>query len=162
MTKFPKRLSPANWPRVRPVATRCHCCAFARALCAAGYQEAINYSFVDSKHLQAVHHDHMVLPLANPLSSDMDVMRTTLLPGLLTSLARNVRRQQARVRLFETGVAFLQGETMNEVEHLAGIATGDALPEQWGEPRPGHGLLRYQGRYRTALRDARRSGHAGI
>jgi phenylalanyl-tRNA synthetase beta chain len=104
------------------------------SLCAAGYQEAINYSFVDSKHLEAVHHNHMVLPLANPLSSDMDVMRTTLLPGLLTSLARNVRRQQARVRLFETGVAFMQGESMNEVEHLAGIATGDVLPEQWGSP----------------------------
>ncbi|NND56140.1 MAG: phenylalanine--tRNA ligase subunit beta [Xanthomonadales bacterium] len=104
------------------------------ALCSAGYQEAINYSFVDEGHLRAVHQDDHVLPLANPLSSDMDVLRTTLLPGLLTSLARNVRRQQPRVRLFETGVAFLQRETMNEVERLAGIATGNALPEQWGEP----------------------------
>ena len=80
----------------------------------------------------SVHHDEQVLPLANPLSSDMDVMRTTLLPGLLTSLARNAP-PASRVRLFETGVAFLQGETMNEVERLAGVATGDALPEQWGE-----------------------------
>ena len=104
------------------------------SLCAAGYQEAINYSFVDEKKLEAVHHGSQILPLANPLSSDMDVMRTTLLPGLLTALAGNVRRQQSRVRLFETGVAFLQGETMNEVERLAGVATGDALPEQWGEP----------------------------
>ncbi len=104
------------------------------ALCSAGYQEAINYSFVDQNQLAAVHHDEQVLPLANPLSSDMDVMRTTLLPGLLTSLARNVRRQQPRVRLFETGVAFLQGDVMNEVGRLAGIATGESLPEQWGEP----------------------------
>jgi phenylalanyl-tRNA synthetase beta chain len=103
-------------------------------LCSAGYQEAINYSFVDEKQLEAVRHDRQVLPLANPLSSDMDVMRTTLLPGLLTSLARNMRRQQPRVRLFETGVAFLQGDTMNEVEQLAGVAYGDADPEQWGEP----------------------------
>jgi len=104
------------------------------SMCAAGYQEAINYSFVDNRHLDAVHQGQQALPLANPLSSDMDVLRTTLLPGLLTSLARNVRRQQSRVRLFETGVAFLQGETMNEEERIAGIATGDALPEQWGEP----------------------------
>jgi phenylalanyl-tRNA synthetase beta chain len=104
------------------------------SLCAAGYQEAINYSFVDQRQLEAVHHRKQVLALANPLSSDMDVMRTTLLTGLLTSLARNVRRQQPRVRLFETGVTFLQGDTMNEVERLAGIATGDAYPEQWGEP----------------------------
>ena len=65
------------------------------ALCSAGYQEAINYSFVDQDQLAAVHHGEQVLALANPLSSDMDVMRTTLLPGLLTSLARNIRRQQA-------------------------------------------------------------------
>jgi len=104
------------------------------SLCSAGYQEAINYSFVDRQQLAAVHHDDQVLALANPLSSDMDVMRTTLLPGLLTSLAHNTRRQQARVRLFETGVAFLQGDVMNEEGRLAGIATGDVLPEQWGEP----------------------------
>jgi phenylalanyl-tRNA synthetase beta chain len=102
------------------------------SLCSAGYQEAINYSFVDQKQLEAVHHGDQVLVLANPLSSDMDVMRTTLLPGLLTSLARNIRRQQPRARLFETGVAFLQGDVMNETGRLAGIATGDALPEQWG------------------------------
>jgi phenylalanyl-tRNA synthetase beta chain len=104
------------------------------SLCSAGYQEAINYSFVDQAQLEAVDHDKQVLALANPLSTDMDVMRTTLLPGLLTSLARNMRRQRPRVRLFETGVVFLQGETMNEVERLAGVACGDAYPEQWGEP----------------------------
>ena len=101
-------------------------------LCAAGYQEAINYSFVDKRQLEAVHHADHVLPLANPLSSDMDVMRTTLLPGLLTSLARNMRRQHKRVRLFETGVAFLQGEQLAEIRRVAAVATGEAFPEQWG------------------------------
>ena len=101
-------------------------------LCAAGYQEAVNYSFVDRRQLAAVEQDAWCLPLANPLSSDMDVMRTTLLPGLLAAVARNLRRQQGRVRLFETGVVFLQGETLDEVERLAGVAAGDALPEQWG------------------------------
>lgn len=104
------------------------------ALCAEGYQEAINYSFIDKRQLEAVHHAEQVLPLANPLSSDMDVMRTTLLPGLLTSLARNTRRQHNRVRLFETGVAFLQGEKLNEIHRVAAVATGDAWPEQWGVP----------------------------
>ena len=103
------------------------------SLCAAGYQEAINYSFVDRSLLAAVQHDRQVLPLANPLSSDMDVMRTTLLPGLLTALARNLRRQHSRVRLFETGAAFLQGDTLDEPQRLAGVAVGSALPEQWGE-----------------------------
>jgi phenylalanyl-tRNA synthetase beta chain len=104
-----------------------------QSLCAAGYQEAVNYSFVDRNVLGAVHQAAQALPLANPLSSDMDVMRTTLLAGLLTALARNQRRQQGRVRLFETGVVFLQGEELVEVERLAVVASGDALPEQWGE-----------------------------
>jgi len=102
------------------------------ALCAAGYQEAINYSFVDRNLLDALGMGHMVLPLANPISSDMDVMRTSLLPGLVTSLARNVRRQQERVRLFETGVTFLQREALEELPAVAAVACGGALPEQWG------------------------------
>jgi phenylalanyl-tRNA synthetase beta chain len=103
------------------------------SLCTAGYQEAINYSFVDRRQLAEVYHDHLVLPLANPLSSDMDVMRTTLLPGLLSSLSRNLRRQQSRVRLFETGVAFMQKDELEEPERIAAVAAGNALPEQWGE-----------------------------
>jgi phenylalanyl-tRNA synthetase beta chain len=102
-------------------------------LCAGGYQEAVNYSFVDRQQLADVFQDAQVLPLANPLSADMNVMRTTLLPGLLAAVARNLRRQQGRVRLFETGVVFLQGERLVEIDRLAGVATGDALPEQWGE-----------------------------
>jgi phenylalanyl-tRNA synthetase beta chain len=105
-----------------------------QSLCTAGYQEAINYSFVDQNLLNAVHQGGQVLPLANPLSADMDVMRTTLLPGLLTALARNLRRQQGRVRLFETGVVFLQNDALHEVDRLAAVASGDAVPEQWGEP----------------------------
>ncbi|MEJ2400743.1 MAG: phenylalanine--tRNA ligase subunit beta [Xanthomonadales bacterium] len=101
------------------------------SLCTAGYQEAVNYSFVDHTWLEQVHHAAGVLPLANPLSADLDVMRTTLLPGLLTALARNVRRQQGRVRLFETGVVFHQAETLAEVERIGGVLTGEALPEQW-------------------------------
>ena len=118
-----------------PETTRGHRVSLDRVrsmLCAAGYQEAINYSFVDHRQLEIIGHDRFVLPLANPLSSDLDVMRTSLLPGLLTSLARNVRRQQGRVRLFETGVAFLQREEMQEIERVAAVATGDNLPEQWG------------------------------
>jgi phenylalanyl-tRNA synthetase beta chain len=101
------------------------------SLCTAGYQEAVNYSFVDHGWLEQVHQADDVLPLANPLSADLDVMRTTLLPGLLAALARNVRRQQGRVRLFESGVVFHQGETLAEIERIAGVITGDYLPEQW-------------------------------
>jgi phenylalanyl-tRNA synthetase beta chain len=104
-----------------------------QSMCTSGYQEAINYSFIDRKYLQAVHQDENVLPLANPLSAELDVMRTTLLPGLLNSLSYNARRQQTRVRLFETGVAYLQQESLLEVNRVCAVATGAALPEQWSE-----------------------------
>lgn len=103
-------------------------------LCAAGYQEAVNYSFIDRRLLAAVHQNDRVLPLANPLSADLDVMRTTLLPGLLSALGHNLRRQHGRVRLFETGKVFLQEAELSEIERVAAVATGEALPEQWGVP----------------------------
>jgi phenylalanyl-tRNA synthetase beta chain len=104
-------------------------------LCAIGYQEAVNYSFIDRKLLAAVYQDDSVLPLANPLSADLDAMRTTLLPGLLAALGRNQRRQQGRVRLFELGVVFLQGAQLDEIDRVAAVASGDALPEQWDAPK---------------------------
>lgn len=107
------------------------------SLCAAAYQEVINYSFVDIKQLQVVFQAEDALPLANPLSSDLGVMRTTLLPGLLAALNRNLRRQHSRVRLFETGLAFLQGESLLEIPRIAAVACGPALPEQWSvDSRP--------------------------
>lgn len=103
------------------------------SLCAAGYQEAVNYSFVDIRQLEAVFQADAALPLANPLSGDLGVMRTTLLPGLLAALDRNLRRQHARVRLFEAGLAFLQSESLLEVPRIAAVACGAAWPEQWSE-----------------------------
>jgi len=105
-----------------------------QSLCASGYHEAINYSFVDRRQLQAFHQDAHALTLANPLSAEMDVMRTTLLPGLLTALKYNLRRQQDRVRLFETGLAYLQYDTLQEIPRIAGVVTGPAWREQWSQP----------------------------
>ena len=105
-----------------------------QSLCDAGYQEAINYSFVDRRLLETVHQETFALPLANPLSAEMDVMRTTLLPGLLVSLAYNMRRQQARVRLFETGLAYIQQDILLEIPRICAVATGLAWPEQWAQP----------------------------
>ena len=104
------------------------------ALCAAGYQEAITYAFVAHDLLESLGLERGALPLANPISSDMDVMRTSLAPGLLEALGRNLRRQQDRVRLFEAGRVFLEGEDgLREMDRVAAVACGSAFPEQWGE-----------------------------
>ena len=68
----------------------------------------------------------------------MSVMRSTLWPGMLLAAARNAARQQDRIRLFEHGKSF-HGELgrHDEVDRIAGVVMGAALPEQWGtDPRP--------------------------
>ncbi|QFU75368.1 phenylalanine--tRNA ligase subunit beta [Halioglobus maricola] len=103
-------------------------------LAAAGYQEAITYSFVDPSLQKLFDPALEPVALANPISADMAVMRTSLLPGLLTALTRNTKRQQPRVRLFETGLRFLPGdEGLVQVPTLAMVVTGDKLEEGWAE-----------------------------
>lgn len=98
-----------------------------------GYHEAITYSFVDEK-LQSLFGMHeKVLSLANPISSEMSVMRATLWPGLIGAVRYNIQRQQQRVRLFETGLCFTkQDDLLEQRLMIAGIAYGDLCPEQWG------------------------------
>jgi phenylalanyl-tRNA synthetase beta chain len=106
-----------------------------RQFAARDYLEAINYAFVDARLLSAWQADAAAVPLANPLSAELGMMRTQLLPGLVAALARNRARQQARVRLFELGKVFAAqgaGAAPRETSRVAAVACGDASAEQWG------------------------------
>ncbi|MBF6650820.1 phenylalanine--tRNA ligase subunit beta [Methylobacter sp. BlB1] len=99
-----------------------------------GYQEAITYSFVDEDMQKAVAPDDIVISLKNPISSELAVMRTTLWCGLLNAALHNTNRQQNRVRLFETGLRFInEGGEIRQQKMLAGLALGSVYAEQWGE-----------------------------
>jgi phenylalanyl-tRNA synthetase beta chain len=105
-----------------------------------GYREVITYSFVDPALQRQLFSDTPSLRLANPISLDLSDMRVSLWTGLVQACRENLRRQQTRVRLFEIGKKFqLQGQSqggdLEEIETLAGIATGTRWPEQWGAPR---------------------------
>jgi phenylalanyl-tRNA synthetase beta chain len=101
-----------------------------------GYQEAVTYSFVDPKVQQLVDPDHEGIALANPISSDLSVMRTSLWSGLLKTVAYNQNRQQPRIRLFETGLRFLrEGERIDQQPMLAGVVAGNQYPENWANGR---------------------------
>jgi phenylalanyl-tRNA synthetase beta chain len=106
------------------------------ALTDRGYQEAITYSFVDPTLQARIEPAEEAIRLANPISADMAVMRTSLWPGLLQALLYNRNRQQERVWLFESGLRFRRrgGETVQEAV-IAGVASGSALPAQWGVAR---------------------------
>jgi phenylalanyl-tRNA synthetase beta chain len=102
-----------------------------------GYQEAITYSFVEPGMQAKIEPDLESIPLKNPISADMAVMRTGLWCGLLDAALKNVNRQQSRVRLFEAGLRFTRqnGEILQE-KSLAGLALGTVHEEQWGgKPR---------------------------
>jgi phenylalanyl-tRNA synthetase beta chain len=101
------------------------------------YREIISYAFVDPILQQQMFPDTPSLKLANPISADLSEMRVSLWPGLVSACRENLRRQQARVRLFEIGSKFnLSADPrpleLQEVETLAGIATGMRWPQQWG------------------------------
>ena len=73
--------------------------------------------------------------LANPIAADLAVMRTSLWPGLIKALQYNMNRQQDRLRLFESGVVFLQtAEGVQERAMVGGVVVGPVLPRQWGVP----------------------------
>jgi phenylalanyl-tRNA synthetase beta chain len=100
-----------------------------------GYQEVVSYSFVDPSLQQLLDPETTPIPLLNPISADMGVMRTSLWQGLLNALKHNVNRQQARIRLFETGLRFIpDSESENGVKQesmVAGLIYGNRKSENW-------------------------------
>ena len=124
-----------------------------RVLVDRGYQEAITYSFVDAALQSRLDPEVTPIRLANPISSELTVMRSHLWMGLCGALVRNANRQERRVRLFETGLRFRRDPALRtrigdverwgdrgrdqvaDVEQercVAAVAMGAAHPEQWG------------------------------
>ena len=116
-----------------------------RHMVAREYLEAVSFAFVEAALLERWHSDSCTVPLANPLSAELAVMRPRLLPGLVAALARNASRQAGRVRLFELGRVFAAADAglraaggpmppPRETRRIAAVACGDAVAEQWGIP----------------------------
>ena len=99
------------------------------------YQEAITYSFISQEIHDLVDPGHATVVLANPISSDMSIMRTTLWAGLLQTAVYNQARQQCRVRIFESGLRFIrQDNEIKQENMIAGLVSGAVNPEGWGAP----------------------------
>lgn len=103
-----------------------------------GYQEVVNYAFIEEAWEQEFAANANPIRLANPIASQMAVMRSQLLGGLVANLQTNLKRKQNRVRLFETGRCFRRAAAGAPVSgfsqpwRLAALAYGGALPEGWG------------------------------
>ncbi len=111
-------------------------------MAAAEYQEVVNYSFVDASWEADFAGNDDPIRLLNPIASQMAVMRSTLIGGLVATVAYNLNRKLERVRVFEMGRAFLRDPAVRDGEldvagirqpmRVAAVAYGSADEEQWG------------------------------
>ena len=101
-------------------------------LVALGYQEVVTYSFIEPSLAETLFPDQPRVSLQNPISADMAVMRTSILPGLLSTLKYNENRQTERIRIFESGLVFQSsGEEIKQTAMLSGLVSGRKMPVNW-------------------------------
>ncbi|MFK8081531.1 MAG: phenylalanine--tRNA ligase subunit beta [Granulosicoccus sp.] len=147
---------PANTPMLKPLSEAAVApIDVKKRLVTLGYQEVVTYSFVEAGQQAVLRPDLAALPLANPMSSELGVMRTTLVSGLINTLRRNFSRQIGSIRIFETGLRFLPNneglsvdqlddyivanpgsieqidESVQQQDMMAGLVAGRLATENW-------------------------------
>lgn len=113
-------------------------------MAALDYQEVVNFSFVEKAWETNYMGNADPIGLLNPIASQLEVMRSGLIGGLIANIQYNQKRQQSRVRVFELGRIFRRDPSVTDGDlsvagvrqplHLAAAAWGPAEPEQWGLP----------------------------
>ena len=98
------------------------------------YQEAITFSFGDENLLTKLAPEYKPIPIENPISSGLSMMRTNLWAGLLLAAQWNMNHQQERIRFFESGLVFLKdNDEIQQKKRIAGLVTGAVSTEQWSD-----------------------------
>ena len=138
--------------------------AVRRALAGLGFQETINFSFVEERWEHELAGNPNPIRLLNPIASQMSVMRSSLLGSLLQVLKFNLDRKAPRVRVFEVGSVFLRDasvpdsdttvEGFNQPMRVAGLAYGAVDGLQWGVKEQGAGFYDLKGDVEALLAPA--------
>ena len=115
-----------------------------RALARLGYQETINFSFVEERWEHELAGNPNPIKLLNPIASQMSVMRSSLLGSLLQVLKFNLDRKAARVNVFELGRVFLRDASslntdttvagFNQPMRVSGLTYGPRAEQNWDQP----------------------------
>ena len=100
-----------------------------RLLASSGYTEVISWSFMDSKKAKLFSEIKKELILQNPISSDLDYMRPSILPNLLKFACNNINRSYKDLSLFELGPIFHDADNITPIKSVAGIRIGNNLPK---------------------------------
>ena len=135
--------------------------AVRRSLAALGYQETINFSFVEQRWENELAGIPAPIKLLNPIASQMSVMRSSLLGSLLQVLKFNLDRKAERVRVFELGRVFLRDASVKNTDttvegfhqpmRVAGLAAGSADALQWGRKEQGADFFDIKGDVQALL-----------
>ncbi|UWE18541.1 phenylalanine--tRNA ligase subunit beta [Herbaspirillum huttiense] len=133
----------ANAMRIAPENTR-SLFAIRRLLADQDYQEVVNFSFVESAWEADFAGNTDPIKLLNPIASQMSVMRSSLIAGLVANARYNVNRKAARIRVFEAGAVFHKNAAVTDgplavagfeqPKRVAALAYGPVAEEQWGQP----------------------------
>lgn len=104
-----------------------------QTLVARDYQEIVSYAFVEEQVERELCGNDDPVALQNPIASNLAVMRSSLIGGLVGALRFNLNRKQERVRLFEVGACFAKADNEYiQSQRVSGLAYGETQPEQWG------------------------------
>ncbi len=132
----------ANAMRIAPENTR-SLFAIRRLLADQDYQEVVNFSFVESAWEADFAGNADPIKLLNPIASQMSVMRSSLIAGLVANARYNVNRKAARIRVFEVGAVFHKNAAITDgplavagfeqPKRVAALAYGPVADEQWGQ-----------------------------
>ncbi|NUU00257.1 phenylalanine--tRNA ligase subunit beta [Herbaspirillum robiniae] len=132
----------ANAMRIAPENTR-SLFAIRRLLADQDYQEVVNFSFVESAWEADFAGNVDPIKLKNPIASQMSVMRSQLLAGLVANARYNINRKASRIRVFEVGAVFLKNAAIvdgplsvagfDQPKRIAALAYGPVAEEQWGQ-----------------------------
>ena len=132
--QIPETTATAALPLPAVTESRIESDAIADALVARDFQEVITYSFIDSSANERLSGTNSEWVLSNPISSEMSVMRSSLLPGMLRVAAANIARQQDRVRIFELGNTYAGShDAPEETLRVGGVLVGPRVAEQWAQ-----------------------------
>lgn len=129
------RLAVVSQPAVNAAQKRPH--TIRRLLASRGMMEAVTFSFLDARTAARFGGGGNALTLVNPISNDLAVMRPSIVPNLLSAIARNSARGEADAAVFEVGPVFPGDGPDDQRTHATGIRIGMTSPREWtGSARP--------------------------
>jgi phenylalanyl-tRNA synthetase beta chain len=124
-----------------------------RTLAARGFNECVSFSFIAREQAKLFGGGDDARQLSNPIASDLDALRPSLLPSLLGAVARNAARGFADLNLFEIGAAFQSGMPCAQTTNAAGLTTGTG-PRDWSKSGHAADLFDAKGAMLAALEAA--------